>query len=269
VYATSEPDLFRTQGYLHAQDRFGRWTSVACHRRPASGAVRRRPRSTPTSICAPCGWRRSPSRSGRKPPGPPGQPGVYARGRQCLARRPRRPGGQSLEYCECSACRLRLPAERWSPVDSLAWLKAMAWTCAATWMMRSPGPAPARRGAWTGPDRGALPGVPECRHAPIVAGKAGSSWTASSPRRPATAAARRAVAGAGRWAAQARLPRGPEPPRARSAWPSRRIGSNSWVVAGKRTASASRCCQRPHLRPQRCRGSGTRNGALHCSAVLG
>ena len=221
----------------------------ARHGRPALRAVRRRPRSRPTRSSAPSAGGGSPSRSSpliepeprgatwRRTPTASTPTSTHDRRREL-----------AVEYTVLAAGGLDYTREPWTPVDSLAWLKAMAWdlrgnmTTSSTARSRSP---TARRRRSTQ----LYPPYPYDQNAADRAAAARSS-TASSSRTPRHAAA--PAARSDRRTPQARgdLSRAAARPRS-SALPALLgrgdgIGSNSWVVSGEHTVDRQAAAgQRP------------------------
>ena len=97
-------------------------------RRPARPRCSARPRSRPTRSSGRWAGAGSPSRScPLLEPGDAGLPAGLQRRRQRLPRTTTRRPRSSLEYTVLGLDGLDYQPEDWTPVDSLAWLKAMAW----------------------------------------------------------------------------------------------------------------------------------------------
>ena len=127
IYADSSEDLFKAEGFVHAQDRF---FEMDLRRHITAGRLSELvgPAGLETDkVVRTMGWRRVAEEE---------LPTLEPRTRQLLQAyadgvnrylRGRSPGEVSAEY---SVLGLQLPLgdiEEWTPVDSLAWLKAMAW----------------------------------------------------------------------------------------------------------------------------------------------
>ena len=189
IYADNSTDLFFAQGYVQAQDRFfemdfrrhvtagrlselfGRKTRRDRHVHPHHGlAPRRRRRST---TC---------SRPRRRPTSTP-----TATASTPTSRGSRRPQ-ISLEYTVLGLSGLDYQPEKWTPVDSLAWLKAMAWDLRGNMDDEI---ARARLSVDRTPEQVAelYPRYPYDRHAPIMptpaSQRTGVRSTASGRRRGA------------------------------------------------------------------------------------
>ena len=139
VYARTASDLFRAQGYLHAQERF--W-EMDFRRHVTAGRLAEMfgaaQVETDTFIRT-LGWRRvaeaewsliSPeSRSALIDYAAGVNAWLAARGVLASpdAAMGEPNGGVSLEYSVLTLTNRDYRIERWTPVDSLAWLKAMAW----------------------------------------------------------------------------------------------------------------------------------------------
>ena len=127
VYADTADDLFRAQGYVQAQDRF---FEMDVRRHVTAGRLSElfgestleADKYDPHHRLAAGG------RAGAGPadPGHAGYLDGVRRRRQRLPRRPQTPSEMSLEYTVLARTGLDY-RPRLDPVDSLAWLKAMAW----------------------------------------------------------------------------------------------------------------------------------------------
>lgn len=260
LYGDSVTDLAAAQGYVHAQERF---FEMDLRRHITAGRLAELvgPAGVPTDkVVRTMGWRRIAEQE---------LPTLEPTTRQMLQAyadgvnrylRGRQPGEVSLEY---TVLGLSLPVadiEEWTPVDSLAWLKAMAWDLRGDYTdelarAQLSGRLPRAQIEAIYP-----PYLPE-EHPPILSD---DEWSPSTPgARSAvpealttTPAARQAFADVR--AALDDLPalvgRGEG------------VGSNSWVVAGSRTTTGSPLLANdPHLgigRP----GIWIQN-SLHCREV--
>ena len=201
-------------------------------------------------------------------------PGVRQGGQRLPAGQGRR--GHLLEYAALGFANDYKP-EKWTPVDSVSWLKAMAWDLRGNMqdeidraLMTS------RLGlkqiedlyrATRTAEQGDRPGGPVRRaHQDVRAAEhSGTGQARGQPQEPVPAPARPRAA-----------PRAPRPPRHHSLRASsglykvlddlptavgvngNGIGSNSWVVGGSTPSPASRCWPTTRTCRPRCRPSGTR-----------
>ncbi len=156
IYADTAEDLFRAQGYVHAQDRF--W-EMDFHRHVTAGRLSELfgedQVDTDTFIRA-MGWRRTAAQElPLLSPATRRYLEAYAEGvNGWLAGRS---GGElGLAYTLLGLTGGDNTPEPWRPVDSLAWLKAMAWDLRGN-MEDEDRPGPAGRGAAGRADRAALP----------------------------------------------------------------------------------------------------------------
>jgi penicillin amidase len=245
VYADTATDLFLAQGYVHAQDRFfemdlrrhitaGRLSELVGQSAEALEADK---------VVRTLGWRRVAEQE---------LPLLSATTRQYLQAyadgvnayiADRSPSQLGLEY---SVLDLQLPSYRvepWTPVDSLAWLKAMAWDLKGNYedeitRARLAASLPVKR------IEQLYPPYPFDQHAPIV-GSPSSSGSAS-----AVPAQSLALLDSGPGERAVRLAQ-----QALDAVPALvgtgdGIGSNSWVVSGAHTASGKPLLANdPHLGP--------------------
>ena len=124
LYADNAEDLFAAQGYVHAQDRF--W-EMDIRRHITAGRLSELfgPDQLETDFFVrTLGWRRVAEQELiRVSPSTRRYLDAYATGVNAYLRE-RPPAGLSLEYSVLGA---GYTPEPWSAVDSLAWLKAMAW----------------------------------------------------------------------------------------------------------------------------------------------
>jgi len=252
IYASSLEDLFFTQGYVHAQDRF--W-EMDVRRHITAGRLSEMfgaSQVTTDSFLRTLGWRR-----------------IAEQEVELLSDRSRRildayaagvnayladHTGQalSLEYSVLALQNSAYSPEPWSPADSVAWLKALAWDLRGNMtdeiyrsvMSASVGVEQAER---------LFPPYPYAQHAPIVQIGAvvdgnfdqtarPSSSSLGSSARPVTSGAvlpalqrvQQGAAGLAEWLG----PSGPG------------IGSNSWALSGEHTVSGKPLLANdPHLAP--------------------
>jgi penicillin G amidase len=287
VYADSASDLFLTQGYLHAQDRF---FEMDLRRHVTAGRLSELVGRSPDALAADkvirtLGWRRVAEQE---------LPLLSGSTRQYLQRyadgvnaylRDRPLPDLALEYTVLDA---RLPAYRvepWTPVDSLAWLKAMAWDLKSNYAdevtrARLSAVLPVKRIEQLYPD------YPVEQNQPILSEDDLAASTATDATAPAASGASDAGPGAGRSAAgrssavgSAAGATAARPGRSALAVAARAldavprlvgqgegIGSNSWVVSGRLTATGKPLLANdPHLAPS-VPGVWYQMG-LHCSRL--
>ncbi|WP_139984396.1 penicillin acylase family protein [Nocardioides litoris] len=239
VYADTTEDLMRAQGYVHAQERFYEM-DVRRHATAGRLAELFGPDAVESDVVVrTMGWRRvAEAELPLLDPDTRVALDAYAAGVNAYLR-DRAPSEVALEYAVLNAGGLGYTPEPWSAVDSLAWLKAMAWDLRGNMSDEIDRTLTA---AVVGRERTEQlwPAYSRREHAPIVGSGAvvdgvfdqdAEPGTTRFPTRPApfggpgAAAARRSLAQVG--AAVDRLP----------VWLGRGdgIGSNSWVVSGDRT----------------------------------
>ncbi|GIG61316.1 penicillin amidase [Longispora fulva] len=243
VYATTSGDLFRAQGYLHATERF--W-EMDFRRHVTAGRLAElfgAGQVDTDKYLRTMGWRRvAEAEYAAATPETRGFLDAYAAGvNTWLADHDA--GTASLEYSVLGLQNGDYVIEKWSPVDSLAWLKAMAWD------LRGNMDDELTRAQLTagGMDRARVeelyPAYPEARHAPIVptAGTVADGRYTAEPPPPAPRSLIRDLSeGIEKVAAATRA----------TGLDADGIGSNSWVVAGSRTKSGKpMLANDPHLSP--------------------
>ncbi|MFD0889208.1 penicillin acylase family protein, partial [Streptosporangium algeriense] len=128
IYADSSEDLFLAQGYVHAQDRF---FEMDFRRHVTAGRLSEMfgPSTLPQDkAIRTMGWRRI---AERELPLLSEQTrrylDAYARGVNSWMEQHEGALGKSLEYGLLRITNSGYQPEPWTPVDSVAWLKAMAW----------------------------------------------------------------------------------------------------------------------------------------------
>ena len=268
LYADTTDDLMRGPG-LRARAgallRDGR--APPRHRRPARRSCSARTRWRPTSSSARWAGAGSPSRScALLEPETRAALEAYADGRQRLPRRPQLVGQIAVEYTVLGARRPRLPPRAVDPVDSLAWLKAMAWDLRGNMdeeidRALALGRPHARAGRRALSRR--TPTTSTRRSSARARSSTGSSSRTrrraapATPQRPAYTAGQRDALAAPARDGLDRLPallgRGDG------------IGSNSWVVDGEHSATGEPLLANdPHLGVSAARASGCRWG---CTAA--
>jgi penicillin amidase len=246
IYADSAEDLFRAQGYVHAQDRF--W-EMDFRRHVTAGRLSElfgAATLDADKVVRTLGWRRVAERELELiSVGTRRYLEVYAEGVNAWMRR--HSGAQaSLEYAILRLQNGAYKPEPWTPADSLAWLKAMAWDLRAN-MVEELSRALAAAKVPVPRVEQLYPGYPYGRHPTIVDGDAADSGrsTSAMPSRPLVLDGRLTVEAARRAArAVASLPNllGDGAPG---------IGSNAWVVPGARTTTGKPLLANdPHLAPR-------------------
>jgi penicillin amidase len=127
VYADTAEDLFFAQGFVQAQDRF---FEMDVRRHITAGRLSEMfgPDTLETDkVVRTLGWRRVAQQElGRLDEATVRYLEAFSEGVNAYVGN-RSPGELSLEYTLLSLGGLDYTAEPWTPVDSLAWLKAMAW----------------------------------------------------------------------------------------------------------------------------------------------
>lgn len=125
--ATSTDDLFRAQGYVHAQDRF--W-EMDFRRHMTAGRLSELfgESQVPTdSFLRTLGWHRTAQEEvDALPEDARGYYEAYAAGVNAYLEE-RSGGGMALEYTILGLQNRGYEPQPWTPADSVAWLKAMAW----------------------------------------------------------------------------------------------------------------------------------------------
>ncbi|MEJ5946872.1 penicillin acylase family protein [Pseudokineococcus basanitobsidens] len=130
VYADDAEDLFRVQGYVHAQDRF---FQMDLRRHTTAGRLAELLGDVPEAVEADVvvrtmGWRRvAEAELPLLAPETRAYLEAYADGVNAYTAG-RSPSELSAAYTALGAQVDLAPVEEWTPVDSLAWLKAMAWS---------------------------------------------------------------------------------------------------------------------------------------------
>ncbi len=261
IYADSTDDLFRAQGFVAAQDRF---FEMDFRRHVTAGRLSELVGSAgleTDKVVRTMGWRNVAEKElALVSPATRQYLNAYADGVNDYIARADSPSDMGLEYVVLGQQFPGYSVERWSAVDSLAWLKAMGWDLISNYgdeLTR------ARLGTTLAPDRLAVlfPDYSIAGHPPILGS---DEWTAGSA--PAASAVNPALTtGGAPAAATASPPPSPAPlssvtsavfESAQTALDSipallgrgDGIGSNSWVVAGSKTTTGKPLLANdPHL----------------------
>lgn len=274
VYADTTDDLFRAQGFTQAQDRF---FEMDLHRHVASGRLSELVGESRTALASDrvvrtLGWRRVAEREV-----PLLSPATrrylqdYADGVNAYLDG-RSPSRVAMEYVTLGIGQPALRIEPWTPVDSVVWLKAMAWGLRTNYedevtRARLSATLPVAR------INQLFPAYPFATNAPIAgsgaAGVAGVAGTAAVTAPPAVSQA------TGDAHSAAATPSGVQAVRSSArllgsvaGLPGEGdgVGSNSWVVAGSRTTTGKPLLANdPHLDPS-VPGPWYQVG-LHCRTV--
>ncbi len=236
LYADNSTDLFYAQGFVQAQDRF---FEMDFRRHVTAGRLSELFGTSTVETdmyIRTMGWRRVAERElDLLSPETKSYLDAYSDGVNAYLKG-RSPTDLSVEYTVLGLTGLDYEPEKWTPVDSLAWLKAMAWDLRGN---MDDEVARARLSVSRSPEQVAelYPRYPYARNKPIV----------NTPR-PAGAGARfRAPWGQGAVLALEAVRRGVD------AIPDLMgrgsgIGSNSWVVSGEHTVSGKPLLANdPHL----------------------
>ncbi|NUT33683.1 MAG: penicillin acylase family protein [Hamadaea sp.] len=268
VYAATEDDLYKAQGYLHAQDRFwemdfrrhvtgGRLTELFGESQLETDVYLRT-----------MGWRRVAeqewslvSDQTRRhltayAEGVNAWLAANAGGTKDKGFEPS--GAMSLEYTILGLQNGDYVVEKWDPVDSLAWLKAMAWDLRGNMESEIRRAALLAKGLSVEQVEKLYPAYPFERNVPIVSGGAVTKPGTADAAFDATAAA--AAPSAPAADVQAAIGASGDVLRALESGVARMpnllgdggsgIGSNSWVISGKLTATGKPILANdPHLSP--------------------
>ncbi|MFG1703998.1 penicillin acylase family protein [Nonomuraea sp. M3C6] len=257
IYADSAADLFMAQGFVHAQDRF---YEMDFRRHTTAGRLSELfGKSTLDNDKAlrTMGWRRV---AEQELPELAQKTqdflNAYAKGVNAWLSANPNASDRSLEYSILKLQNGDYHPEKWTAVDSLAWLKAMAWDLRSNMEDEID-----RALALTKLPRERVeqlyPGYPYDRHSPIVTEGAidhGRFDQLAVPRQRATAALTQAAKTLD------------DVPETLGTEDRDGIGSNSWVVSGEHTASGKPLLANdPHLSPQL--PSVWYQAGLHCRKI--
>jgi penicillin G amidase len=258
LYADTAHDLFVAQGFVHAQDRF--W-EMDVRRHTTAGRLSElfgESQIETDRFIRTMGWRRVAEQEWHLL-GPETRQMFrdYAEGVNAYLRG-RTPGELSLEYAVLGLQRPGYVPQPWTPVDSLTWLKAMAWDLRGNSedeisrvQLTDTLPVERIEQLW--------PQFPFDLRAPIVYGPTDTSGAASAPAIPEAELARARPVFARLSDRLAALPTMLGPAGAE-------LGSNAFAVAGDRTATGSPLLANdPHLGPAL--PSIWYQMALHCRTV--
>ncbi|MFF2651844.1 penicillin acylase family protein [Streptomyces sp. NPDC058045] len=262
IYASSDEDLFMAQGYVQAQDRF--W-EMDVRRHTTAGQLSEmfgKSQVKTDEYLRTLGWRHVAQEEYDSKLAPATKKYLRAYSNGVNAYLAGKDGADlSVEYAALGFTNDYKPG-RWTPVDSVSWLKAMAWDLRGNMQEEIDRSLLTSR---LGPSqiKDLYPDYPTAQHRPIVREgayeQATRSWTGGSGRDTATrgtgGAAGTGVAGgatvpgmqsqlAGVADALDQVPAilGPS---------GSGIGSNSWVVSGKHTITGKPLLANdPHLAPQ-------------------
>lgn len=244
IVAETSDDLFRAQGYVSAQDRF---FEMDYRRHVTAGRLSELVGADEAALEADkvirtLGWRRVAEQEWPLlEPETRAHLQAYADGVNAYLK-DRDPGAIAMEY---TVLGLRVPQrqpEEWDPVDSLAWLKAMAWDLRSNYDRELSRAMTYRFVQDVARVEELFPAYPQDRHLPIVT--AAEAATGAVPAAATTDldldddALQAALASADR--ALAAVPH--------LVGEGDGVGSNSWVVSGEHTASGKPLLANdPHL----------------------
>jgi penicillin amidase len=254
IYADNADDLFRAQGFVQAQDRF---FEMDFRRHVTAGRLSEllgEDTVETDMFIRTMGWRRVAAREyDLLAPSTKAYLEDYSDGVNAYLAG-KTATDLSAEYTLLALDGLDYKPEKWTPVDSLAWLKAMAWDLRGNMDEEI---ARSRLSVNLTPEQvdDLYPGYPYDRHAPIITRSASGRPTANPRSAPGKAelealdAVRRGVA-----AIPDLMGQGDG------------IGSNSWAVSGDHTVSGKPLLANdPHLSAS-IPGVWTQMG-LHCTTV--
>ncbi|KIH97518.1 penicillin amidase [Streptomonospora alba] len=265
IYADTAEDLFRAQGFVDAQDRF--W-QMHFNRLTTAGRLAEvfgEEQAQTDVYLRTMGWRRVAEREYELlRPDTRAYLDSYAEGVNTYL--DRRDGGErGLEFTVLAALAPDHEVEEWTAVDSLAWLKAMAWDLRGNMQHETERAALLASGIDRERIEELYPAYPEQEHRPIVDGGGigggrfradeGAAAGGDAALPPQEAAGVLAGVDAGLEEIPPML--GPD---------SAGLGSNSWVVSGEHTASGlPLLANDPHLGAQT--PSVWHQTGLHCTEV--
>ncbi|MGH3313734.1 MAG: penicillin acylase family protein [Streptomyces sp.] len=268
VYADSSKDLFTAQGYVQAQDRF--W-EMDVRRHMTAGRLSEmfgKEQVKTDAFLRTLGWRRVAQQEYKQlSPHTRANLKSYSAGVNAYLK-DHKGSAASVEYAALGLSNDYTP-HKWSPVDSLAWLKAMAWDLRAN--MSSEIDRALMSGRLSKQQIEDLyPDYPSDRNKPVLEGGRIDPGSKNFDPEGGSAAprsgggARQAVQNAGSQldSVATRLDKIP----ALLGPNNSGIGSNSWVVSGKHTTTGKPLLANdPHLKPQL--PSVWYQMGLHCRTV--
>lgn len=239
LYAKTDADLFRVQGYVHAQDRF--W-EMDFRRHVTAGRVSElfgESQVKTDTYLRTMGWRRVAEQEYTLlAPETKAVLTSYAEGVNAWLSE--HPDGASLEYTILGLQNSAYKPEQWQPVDSLAWLKAMAWDLRGNMEEEIRRAALLANGLSKQQVDELYPAYPFDRNVPIVPGGTALATTPLADNAPATFP----VSLKGLEDDLASIPG------LMGNGEGEGIGSNSWVVSGKLTSTGKPILANdPHLSP--------------------
>ncbi|MET8336084.1 penicillin acylase family protein [Streptosporangium canum] len=246
IYARTEADLFKAQGYVTAQDRF--W-EMDYRRHLTSGRLSELFGGSLVSTDAffrTLGWRQVAEQEWRLiSPEARGYFQAYADGVNAWIADnggPDATGAKSLEYTVLGLQNDGYTVAPWDPIDSIAWLKAMAWDLRSNLSAEVARASLLAHGLSRAQIGELFPAYPYDRNRPIVDGGTPPVTVMSGATPPRRAYQEAAPA----LAALRALPGLPGLLSSNGAG----VGSNSWVVSGALTASGKPLLANdPHLSP--------------------
>ena len=261
IYADTMSDLMKAQGYVQAQDRF---FEMDMRRHVTAGRLAElvgEPGVETDKVIRTMGWRRvAEAELPLLEPETRRALTAFGDGVNAWMEEQDSVASMGVEYQVLGLSLPEYRAEKWTAVDSLAWLKAMAWD------LRGNYDGELTRAALDGQISDSMikdlyPTYPTSRHAPILTD---ADWTSRDRARPdqRTKGASRPSSGPSRGSARSGTT-GRTPPTARAALTSAAsavdavpallgrgdgLGSNSWVVSGERsTTGKPLLANDPHL----------------------
>lgn len=249
IYADNASDLFRAQGFVSAQDRF---FEMDLRRHVTAGRLSELVGSAgidSDKVIRTMGWRRVAEQElPTLAPETRQYLQAYADGVNAYIKKAGSPEKMSLEYTVLARRNPGYRVEPWTPVDSLAWLKAMAWDLRGDYKDEL---ARARLSRTTRSIKQVnllYPPYPVDRNQPILSPQdwqpaSAQTDQAASPAPAALTALRTSDGGAAVDSALASVDAVPA-----SLGRGDGIGSNSWVVSGARTTTGKPLLANdPHL----------------------
>ncbi len=261
IYADTMDDLMKAQGYVQAQDRF---FEMDTRRHVTSGRLAElvgEPGVETDKVIRTMGWRRvAEAELPLLQPETRQALTAFSAGVNAWLEEQDSSASTGVEYQVLSLSLPEYRAEKWTAVDSLAWLKAMAWD------LRGNYEGELTRAALDGQVSDTMikdlyPSYPTARHEPILTG---ADWTSRDRARPGPRpkGAPRPSSGASAASGEPGA-KGGTPSTARTALTSAAsaidavpallgrgdgLGSNSWVVSGERsTTGKPLLANDPHL----------------------